>query len=242
MNVYGKTDQGRVRANNQDTFLTDLQGELGYLVLCDGMGGARAGNVASEKAAARFLQEMKDNLPECRDTDALAALAEHAAAKANEEVYALSQSAPEYQGMGTTLIGGICVEDRVILANIGDSRAYVLEGSRIAQMTTDHSLVAEMIRTGRLTPEQARSYPGRNLITRAIGVDADVGADLYEITLQDNQILLLCSDGLYGMVTDEEIAAAIQSSQTLEEAGDQLVSIALEAGGHDNITVVLYMK
>lgn len=243
MNAYGKTDKGLVRANNQDTFRTELKDNgLGFLVLCDGMGGARAGNIASERAAERFMEQIQTAQPEQTDTDALAQLVEQAVSAANKEVYELSQSSSAYHGMGTTLVGGICTGDRIILANVGDSRAYLLEGRRIAQMTSDHSLVAEMVRSGRLSKEDAKHYPGRNLITRAVGVDGEIEADLYEITIHDGQTLLLCSDGLCGLVTDMEIAAAVEQAASQEEACDKLISLACNAGGSDNITVVLYTK
>ena len=243
MNAYGKTDKGLVRANNQDTFRTQIdENGFGFVVLCDGMGGARAGNIASERAAERFLQEIQTAKPDEADADVLSSIVEGAVAAANREVYELSQSSAAYSGMGTTLVGGICIEDQVILANVGDSRAYLIDGTAIAQMTSDHSLVAEMVRTGRLSEEDAKVYPGRNLITRAIGVDAEVQADLYQITIHDGQTLLLCSDGLCGMVTDAEISAAVAQAHTQEEACDKLISLACSAGGSDNITVVLYTK
>ena len=161
---------------------------------------------------------------------------------ANTEVFELSQSSPAYNGMGTTLVGGICVDDRVILANVGDSRAYLIDGDKIAQMSADHSLVAEMVRSGRLTKAEAKTYPGRNLITRAVGVDSSVEADVYEIKMHEGQTLLLCSDGLSGPVTDAEIAAAVSQAPTMEQACTQLIELACKAGGNDNITVVLYTK
>ncbi len=243
MNAYGKTDKGLVRANNQDTFRIELkEDDLGFLVLCDGMGGARAGNIASTRAADQFMQCIQRASIEQTDTDSLAQLIEDAVVQANREVFDLSQSDASYNGMGTTLVGGICTDNRVILANVGDSRAYMLEDDQIAQMTADHSLVAEMVRTGRLTAEEAKHYPGRNLITRAVGVDSEVDVDLYEITIREGQTLLLCSDGLSGLVTDAEIAAIVSGAPSLEDACDQLISCACEAGGSDNITVVLYTK
>lgn len=243
MNAYGKTDKGLVRANNQDTFRTELnENGLGFVVLCDGMGGARAGNIASERAAERFLKEVQTAKPDKTDADTLSGIVERAVAAANQEVYELSQSSAAYNGMGTTLVGGICAGDMIILANVGDSRAYLIDGNSIAQMTSDHSLVAEMVRTGRLSEEDAMVYPGRNLITRAIGVDAEVQADLYQIAIHDGQTLLLCSDGLCGLVTDAEIAATVARAATQEEACDKLISLACSAGGSDNITVVLYTK
>ena len=243
MNAYGKTDKGLVRANNQDTYRTAInENGLGFVVLCDGMGGARAGNIASDRAAERFMEHIQTADPAQADTDTLSQIVSQAVTMANTEVFELSQSSPAYNGMGTTLVGGICVENRIVLANVGDSRAYVIDGDNIAQMTGDHSLVAEMVRSGRLTAEEARHYPGRNLITRAIGVESDVEADLYEITLHEGQTLLLCSDGLCGLVTDAEIAVAVSKAQSKEQACDQLIELACNAGGNDNITVVLYTK
>ena len=243
MKAFGKTDKGLVRANNQDTFRIDVrENGLGFIVLCDGMGGARAGNIASDRAADRFLEHIKTADAAQTDTDSPANIVEEAVAAANTEVFQLSQSSPAYNGMGTTLVGGICVDDRVILANVGDSRAYLIDGSKIAQMTADHSLVEEMVRSGRLTPEEAKVYPGRNLITRAIGVDSAVEADLYEITIHDGQTLLLCSDGLSGLVYDAEIAAIVAEAASQEDACSRLIERAYEAGGNDNITVVLYTK
>ena len=243
MKAYGKTDKGLVRANNQDTFRVDVsESGMGFLVLCDGMGGARAGNIASERAANRFLETIQTADAADTSADTLADLVEKAVKLANTEVFELSQSSPAYNGMGTTLVGGICVDDRVILANVGDSRAYLIDGDKIAQMSADHSLVAEMVRSGRLTKAEAKTYPGRNLITRAVGVDSSVEADVYEIKMHEGQTLLLCSDGLSGPVTDAEIAAAVSQAPTMEQACTRLIELACKAGGNDNITVVLYTK
>lgn len=243
MNVYGKTDRGLVRSNNQDTFRTEMDDNgCVYLILCDGMGGARAGNVASEKAAEVFLNELRSGCKPDADTDELAGVILEGIIRTNTEVFQLAESAPEYAGMGTTLVGGVAIESRVVLGNVGDSRAYLIDNGRIGQMTDDHSLVAEMVRSGRLTEEEARTYPGRNLITRAVGVEESVEPDLFEITVEDGQTLLLCSDGLSGMLPDEEIARIITEAASLEEACDTLIARACEAGGNDNITVVLYTK
>lgn len=244
MNVYGKTDQGLVRSNNQDTYRTEVnQSGCAYLILCDGMGGARAGNVASEKTAEVFLQYLQEHCAPEMQRDELAQILVDGAALANRTVYGMSKNDPEqYSGMGTTLVGGVAVENRVVLANIGDSRAYLIDGGRIAQVTEDHSVVEEMVRAGKLTKEEARHYPGRNLITRAVGVDEAVEPDLYEVILRDGQILLLCSDGLSGMLTDSEIAEIVSSEEDLERACGTLIARACDAGGTDNITVVLYTK
>ncbi|MDO5547245.1 MAG: Stp1/IreP family PP2C-type Ser/Thr phosphatase [Eubacteriales bacterium] len=244
MNVYGKTDKGLVRSNNQDTYRTEVdKSGCAYLILCDGMGGARAGNVASAKTADVFLQYLREHCEPDMERDELARILIAGAAKANREVYEMAEQDPEqYNGMGTTLVGGVAIGDRIVLANIGDSRAYLLDGEQIAQITEDHSLVEEMVRAGRLSKEEARHYPGRNLITRAVGVDAAVEADLYEVILREGQILLLCSDGLSGMLSDGEIAGIVSSEENFEHACEVLIAEACEAGGTDNITVVLYTK
>jgi protein phosphatase len=244
MNVYGKTDKGLVRSNNQDTYRIEAnENGCSYLILCDGMGGARAGNIASAKTADVFLQYCKEHCKPTMERDELAQILTDGAAQANREVSEMAKQDPEqYSGMGTTLVGGVAVENRVILVNIGDSRAYVLDGGRIAQVTEDHSLVEEMVRAGRLSKEEAKHYPGRNLITRAVGVDETVEADLYEVVLRDGQILLLCSDGLSGMLSDSQIAGIVWSAESFERACDALIAEACEVGGTDNITVVLYTK
>lgn len=240
MKAYGKTDCGLVRANNQDTFRVDIREEIGFIVLCDGMGGAKAGNVASDKAAELFMAVLTERgTPQMGETE-MANLLVEAAAAANAGVYELAGSSPDYEGMGTTLVGGICLNEMVMLINIGDSRAYVLDDHRIAQITRDHSWVEELIAQGRLTREEAATYPGRNLITRAVGVDPQTEGDLYRVTLSEGQSILLCSDGLSGMVTDGEIALCTAEAESQEQACEMLVRAACDHGGHDNVTVVLY--
>lgn len=243
MNVFGKTDKGLVRSNNQDTYRTELlDNGYAFLILCDGMGGARAGNIASDKTAEGFLDYLKENCKESMDTKEIASVLNDGVRSVNRDVYELANSSPDYQGMGTTLVGGIALDDTIILANVGDSRAYLISQEHIAQVTQDHSLVEEMVRAGRLTKKEARHYPGRNLITRAVGVDESVEPDLYQITLHEGQKLLLCSDGLSGMLTDMEILKIVQGAEDVRSACDELIAQACEAGGSDNITVVLYTK
>ncbi|MGN1030227.1 MAG: Stp1/IreP family PP2C-type Ser/Thr phosphatase [Butyricicoccaceae bacterium] len=241
MKAFGKTDKGLVRANNQDTFLIDdKRDDIMFIVLCDGMGGAKAGNIASAKAAELFMAKLAEQgTPEMNENE-MAELLIEAAATANEGVFELSKSAPEYEGMGTTLVGGVCVNETVTLINIGDSRAYVLDDRQIAQVTRDHSWVEELIMQGRLTRAEAATFPQRNVITRAVGVDPQVDGDLYRVTLAEGQTILLCSDGLSGMVSDGEIAQLHAGAESQEQACETLVRAACEHGGHDNVTVVLY--
>ena len=242
MKIWGITDVGLVRRENQDAYAVESRNGFDICVVCDGMGGAAAGKLASEIAVRAYREALGETLREGMDLDAVQAAMAAAASQANRAIREEAARKPEYAGMGTTLVGGICVDDRVILANVGDSRAYLIDGDKIAQMSADHSLVAEMVRSGRLTKAEAKTYPGRNLITRAVGVDSSVEADVYEIKMHEGQTLLLCSDGLSGPVTDAEIAAAVSQAPTMEQACTQLIELACKAGGNDNITVVLYTK
>ena len=165
-----------------------------------------------------------------------------AAQAANGEVFELSVGQPEYRGMGTTLVGALIQGDTAELLNVGDSRAYRIRGEQIEQLTEDHSYVQEMVRKGKLTPEQSRNHPHKNLITRAIGVEEFVDSDLYQYTLAPEDVLLLCSDGLYGMVDERTVVQIVRQAATLEEAADALINRACQAGGVDNITVVLYRR
>lgn len=240
MKAYGKTDCGLVRANNQDTYRIELRDDIGFIVLCDGMGGAKAGNVASEKAAELFMAVLTERCtPELSESE-MANLLADAVTAANAGVYELAKSSPDYEGMGTTLVGGICTGKTVMLINVGDSRAYVLDDRRIAQITRDHSWVEELVAQGKLTREEAATYPGRNLITRAVGVDPQTAGDIYRVTLSEGQSILLCSDGLSGMMTDGEIALHHAQAESQEQACGQLIRAACGHGGHDNVTVVLY--
>lgn len=240
MTSYGKSDRGCVRPTNQDAFAIDMQPEAALLAVCDGMGGANAGNVASRFAIETFMGALREGLQPDMDAAARQSLLRTAVERANDTVYHLSVAQPEFRGMGTTLVGCIAAKNGMTLVNVGDSRAYCVHISGAQRLTEDHSYVEEMMRRGKLTEEAARVHPNKNLITRAIGIDPAVECDLYEVTLAPDDALLLCSDGLSGMVRDEEIARIVCAADTLQTAGDALVEQAKENGGQDNITVVLY--
>ena len=239
MYVSGKTHQGMVRSNNQDTFLTRLAEDKNeaLLVVCDGMGGAKAGNIASSIAAHTFADRMESLLADgVPDTRAMRIAVDYA----NEAVFQQSISDPELEGMGTTLVAARIHDKRAVLANVGDSRAYRIRGDEIIQLTRDHSYVQELFRQGKLTAEEVRCHPNRNLITRAVGVDEFVNTDVFEGELAPTDLLLLCSDGLTSMLEDSEIVVTVNTSHSLEEATDRLVELACEHGGSDNITVILF--
>ncbi|WP_297282886.1 Stp1/IreP family PP2C-type Ser/Thr phosphatase [uncultured Agathobaculum sp.] len=244
MEWFGLTDRGRVRPTNQDIYQIEVREEnqTALLVVCDGMGGANAGNVASRFAAQSFVEYARGMLDRELDAAKRQALLTHALVQANDTVFSLAGRQPEFRGMGTTLVAALVQGDQVTVLNVGDSRAYLFDGTRLHQLTEDHSYVEEMRRQGRITEADARTHPQKNLITRAVGVEPDVDGDLFEARLAPGEMLLLCSDGLTGMVEDEKIAQTLKDAKTLALAGDALLTLALEGGGRDNITVALFTR
>ena len=242
MEYFGITDKGRVRPTNQDIYRLEVrpEKESAFLLVCDGMGGANAGNVASRFAADSFLADAAGALDSAPDEIMRHKTMLHALEKANDTVFGLAGRQPEFRGMGTTLVGAFVQGREASILNVGDSRAYLFDGETLRQVSEDHSYVEEMRRLGRISAEDARTHPQKNLITRAVGVDATVDGDLFEVELRDTDILLLCSDGLTGMVEDEKIAEVLAKAGTLEDKGRELLTLALEGGGRDNITVALF--
>ncbi|MCD7928020.1 MAG: Stp1/IreP family PP2C-type Ser/Thr phosphatase [Oscillospiraceae bacterium] len=232
MDIWGITDRGKVRRQNQDAFYKWTNGTLAFAVVCDGMGGARSGNVASAMAAQRFVQALSAGMgtPEERLT--------LGAAVANDAVYHRAQRDVNCRGMGTTLVAAFAKADEAHILNIGDSRCYHLSDGQIWQVTRDHSLVAEWVAAGQLTEEEAQNHPNRNIITRALGTEEQVQGDLYRETLQPGDRLLLCSDGLSNEVTKEELAQRTGGGD-LRDCCDRLLQLALERGAPDNVTAVI---
>ncbi|MGO5028622.1 Stp1/IreP family PP2C-type Ser/Thr phosphatase [Candidatus Agathobaculum pullicola] len=244
MEWFGLTDRGRVRPTNQDIYQIEARedNQTVLLVVCDGMGGANAGNVASRFAAQSFVESACGALGDTLDAAKRQTLLTHALVQANDTVFALAGRQPEFRGMGTTLVAALVQGEEATILNVGDSRAYLFDGTRLHQLTEDHSYVEEMRRQGRITEADARTHPQKNLITRAVGVEPDVEGDLFEARLARGEILLLCSDGLTGMVEDEKIAQTLKDAKTLALAGDALLTLAMEGGGRDNITVALFTR
>ena len=244
MEYFGITDKGRVRPTNQDIYRLEVrpEKESAFLLVCDGMGGANAGNVASRFAADSFLADAAGALDSAPDEIMRHKTMLHALEKANDTVFGLAGRQPEFRGMGTTLVGAFVQGREASILNVGDSRAYLFDGETLRQVSEDHSYVEEMRRLGRISAEDARTHPQKNLITRAVGVDATVDGDLFEVELRDTDILLLCSDGLTGMVEDEKIAEVLAKAGTLDDKGRELLTLALEGGGRDNITVALFTR
>lgn len=228
------SDVGLRRKVNEDRYA--LAPELGLYLVADGMGGHSAGQVASElaaDAARRAIQTLEG---------ASASLAEklrYAVASANRVIYGAAQQRPELSGMGTTLVAFLGDTTRAALAHVGDSRAYLVRGGRIRQLTDDHSIVGDLLRRREISEDAAREHPHRHVLTRALGVRPAVEPDLAELTPQPGDVFVLCSDGLTNHVADQEIAKAIADEPDLHEACESLIELANARGGEDNSTVVL---
>lgn len=237
---FSLTDPGRARDNNEDSVAVDEQAAL--VVLADGMGGYNAGEIASGMATSFIKAElgrwMTEASANASDTDVRRAM-DICVDNANRAIFNAANSNPQYAGMGTTLVMGVMREGRLLIGHIGDSRAYKFRAGRIAQITKDHSLLQEQIDAGLITPEQAAFSSNKNLVTRAVGVEDTVLLETHIHDLLPGDVVLLCSDGLSDMITDDQIAGVLQSANDLTEAGTGLVAAANEAGGRDNIAVVL---
>jgi serine/threonine protein phosphatase PrpC len=231
-----------VRSHNEDSIATDP--DIGLAVLADGMGGYNAGEVASGIAVELIRTEVKSMLAGRNPNDlngqgAENLIAEHAV-RANSAIYQAAQSQPQYSGMGTTLVVALWHDNQLSVGHIGDSRLYRLRGETFEQVTRDHSLLQEQIDSGMITKEQARHSQNKNLVTRAVGIDPQVEAEVHTYTVQQGDIYLLCSDGLSDMVSDEDIQLTLASLQTnLPLAAQQLVQQANDNGGRDNVSVIL---
>jgi protein phosphatase len=233
----GLTDVGQRRGHNEDAFL--VEPELGIYVVADGMGGHAAGEVAS-RIAVETMQECFASGPEGkRDADTVAQLLEEAVHQANARILEAVQEKPALRGMGTTLIAAFPVDGELLIAHVGDSRAYRVRGGQLQRDTSDHSWVAEQVEQGVLSRADAEKHPFRNIITRALGARDDVEPDLARIPMEAGDRILLCSDGLSTMISDEEILRILLGAATAEEGCRSLVDEANRAGGHDNVTVVL---
>lgn len=241
MKAFGLTDTGKVRKNNQDTFFCGIEGDgtQAVFVVCDGMGGAAAGNVASDIATAVFKDHVLKHIRPSMSAKYMESILRNAINFANYETYQTALSSREYSGMGTTLVGGFINGENMKIANVGDSRAYLITDEGIERLTIDHSVVEEMIMRGEITEEEAKEHPHRNLITRALGTDERVKSDIYSCKIEEGQTVLLCSDGLSNIVSGDEMLEIIRSVPDIEQACHQLVSLANERGGYDNITAVL---
>lgn len=236
MIIAAKTDTGKVRKANEDSFSV-CEGKMTYIAVADGMGGLKAGKTASStaiKAVEKFLNE-KNKAKYNEISDFLSA----ALTIANEKVYTLTKSGPDGESMGTTFVMAYIEDNKAYVANIGDSRAYLISSGEISQITIDHSLVQSLYEKGEIKRSEMRTHPQKNLITRAIGTSESVESDVFELELKDGDLILLCSDGLNNMLDDEQILDIYNECAEPDEFADKLIDSANEAGGYDNITVAV---
>ncbi len=237
MKAYGMTDIGKKRVVNQDNIYvsTTPVGNLPNLfVVADGMGGHRAGDYASRFATDAVVESITNN----KETD-IKQIITKAVEDANSLVFKKSSENEDFRGMGTTLVIAVISGDELTVANVGDSRLYLIEGSSIKQLTQDHSLVAERVRMGQIDEQEARRRPDKNIITRAIGISGVIHADFFKSRLIDKEYVLLCSDGLSNMLEDSEMLSTVTGSIPLEKKTSMLIDLANQKGGKDNISVII---
>ncbi|MDQ0418633.1 protein phosphatase [Croceifilum oryzae] len=239
MEIAHRTNVGLVRDLNEDSAVLVRREDGSVLaIVADGMGGHQAGEIASQttvKVIESTLQSENFQVSTEERTNAILS----AVGKANAEVFYLSQNNEQYQGMGTTVIAGIMDSSEVVLGHVGDSRAYMLHKGGLYQLTEDHTYVNLLHKYGQITTEEAKNHPQRNMVVRAIGTAEDVEVDLIHTPWNPDDMLLLCSDGLTDMVAEREIGLVLSSDITIEEKADELIQQAIQAGGKDNISVIL---
>jgi protein phosphatase len=239
MKSTGLSCIGKVRNQNQDSifFSADPVGSLPNLfIVADGMGGHNAGDVASKQAVEKFLEYIRTNPAEAPD---FLDLAVSAAVHANACISEQARQNPGLSGMGTTFSACFLIDKNIKIVHVGDSRVYAVLPGNITILTQDHSFVHEMVKAGQITPEEARTHPKRNILLRVMGGHDNFEADAYSRGMEDGCVILLCSDGLYDMLTDDEIMGIVNSGETLEEKAQRLIDAANAAGGKDNISVIL---
>ena len=240
MQSWGITDVGCVRQQNQDAFRMDsLDKNTLLCVVCDGVGGAQSGNIASTLASDVMAQELRATWRNGMDRVEVGECMRKAMKLANFTVCDQAKEVPEFHGMATTMVAAVLQPDRVTVLNVGDSRAYQINAKGIRLLTTDHSLVQMMIQRGELLPEQAKQYPGKNLITRAIGTETVVQCDLFQLELERDDVLLLCTDGLTNLLDDQELLFEVVHRTDRQDCCRRLLEIAKNRGAPDNVTCVL---
>jgi len=242
MQSWGLTDQGCIRKQNQDSYQIEQLDRGGLLcVVCDGMGGAKSGNIASSLAVDVFVQEVKRSWKPGMAQEQIDQMLTSAVKLANFTVFDQAQQFEEFDGMGTTLVAVLLKNRRATIVNVGDSRAYGISASGIKQLTRDHSLVQMMVERGDLTPEVAKTYPGKNFITRAIGTEPMVLCDVFHLDVAKGDYILLCSDGLSNMMDDQEILFEVAHGVNKSHCCKRLLDIAKNRGAPDNVTSVLVL-
>ena len=240
MEIWGATDRGMVRKQNQDTFRwTKLNDSQFLAVVCDGMGGAKSGDVASKLASEVFEADISQSVEPDMDQQSIVKMLVDGVKSANRAVYEQSLVSPDFKGMGTTLVAVFLQGSAAYIINVGDSRCSYLSEGEVSQVTEDHSVVGLMVARGQISEEEARTHPNKNLITRAVGTEPDVECDCFYLGLDQGEYLLLCSDGLSNMVSRPEMLFEITHGENGTQCCQRLIDIAKNRGAPDNVTVVL---
>ena len=239
MNIIGLTHTGLVRTTNQDSFKKGIINEaIAYAVVCDGMGGVNGGHIASNMATSVIEKDLSLNIYPLITSEMIKPIIEDAVKNANNKIYRESIKDKELNGMGTTCVLALVMNGTAHIINVGDSRAYLIKDKKITQITKDHSIVQELIDFGQITETEAKNHPQKNIITRALGTEKEVVIDYYDFPFEDN-IILLCSDGLSNYLSEEEILKFLSENDNLESACQNMIDAVNNRGGNDNITVVV---
>ena len=237
MEIYSKIDIGRERTLNQDAFFAgEISQDIAFAVVCDGMGGANAGDVASQTAVKIISEYIINSYRKKMTIDDFSKVLRNALLSANITLFDMALKDEKLKGMGTTAVVAVVKGDEVAIAHVGDSRIYLVNES-LTQLTRDHSIVQTLIESGEITPEAAEKHPRKNVITRALGVEGDVAVDTAELKLSDNETLLLCTDGLTNFTSSDDILKTFKEND-ISLVPEMLVNLANRGGGGDNITVV----
>ncbi len=241
MQTWGLTDPGNIRQQNQDAYaIVSFGRDRALLIVCDGMGGAKSGNVASSLAVDVFTEEVRRSQKKVMSKEQAETMLLNALSLTNKAVFEQSALSEEFHGMGTTLVAAYLMKDLAVIINVGDSRAYhVPIGEGISLVTRDHSIVEYMVQRGELTYEQAKNHPVKNVITRAVGTEETVEGDLYACPIKKDDCLLLCTDGLSNEMADQEILFEVAHGVRKSDCCDRLLSIAKNRGAPDNVTVAM---
>lgn len=238
MKIVARTDIGLARDNNQDSYaVCELEDGAVLAVVCDGMGGAAEGALASYEAVRSIKERITERYYDGMSDISVKVLMISALENANKFIYDLSLSDKKYEGMGTTVVAALITNSYVYIAHAGDSRAYKISDGQLSQLTRDHSVVQSMLENGEITPEEAAEHPSKHIITRALGVDAEIRIDFCQESFDGGEMMILCSDGLSNFVNSDDIISLSEESNYFEFA-DKLVNLANQNGGGDNITVV----
>ena len=244
MKVCGMTDIGLVRRQNQDAYGVDINSDTGQVicVVCDGMGGPAGGDIASRIAVDAFLQSVKEHLRPDMDPERVREVCSYAASVANSAIRQEVEARAEYRGMGTTLVAAVSYGDGVVVSNIGDSRAYLIQPRGIRRVSKDHSLVERLVDRGDITEAEARTHPQRNYITRALGPEENPLCDGFIVPMERGDFILLCTDGLVETVTDQEMYDEVRTAADMDQCLRRLLEISKGNGAADNVTAVLMQK